>query len=75
MLCRFLDISSVTKNHRLKYSLAHAFCCFLAAVEDVKPAVATRARLLLDTIRRPALQASGTGGLERHASTPLLMSF
>ncbi|XP_072555287.1 protein unc-79 homolog isoform X3 [Paramormyrops kingsleyae] len=56
VLCRFLDISSVTKNHRLKYSLAHAFCCFLAAVEDVNPAVATRARLLLDSIRRPALQ-------------------
>ncbi|XP_061113688.1 protein unc-79 homolog isoform X4 [Conger conger] len=56
VLCRFLDISSVTKNHLLKYSLAHAFCCFLAAVEDVNPAVATRARLLLDTIKRPALQ-------------------
>lgn len=57
VLCRFLDIASVTKNHLLKYSLAHAFCCFLAAVEDVNPAVATRARLLLDTIKRPALQA------------------
>lgn len=56
MLCRFLDISAVTKNHLLKYSLAHAFCCFLASVEDVNPAVATRARLLLDTIKRPALQ-------------------
>ncbi|XP_058847508.1 protein unc-79 homolog isoform X1 [Acipenser ruthenus] len=56
VLCRFLDIVSVTKNHLLKYSLAHAFCCFLAAVEDVNPAVATRARLLLDTIKRPALQ-------------------
>ena len=40
----------------LKYSLAHAFCCFLTAVEDVNPAVATRAGLLLDTIKRPALQ-------------------
>ncbi|MEQ2295628.1 Protein unc-79, partial [Ameca splendens] len=56
VLCRFLDISAVTKNHLLKYSLAHAFCCFLASVEDVNPAVATRARLLLDTIKRPALQ-------------------
>ncbi|KAJ8399183.1 hypothetical protein AAFF_G00415620 [Aldrovandia affinis] len=56
VLCRFLEISSVTKNHLLKYSLAHAFCCFLAAVEDANPAVATRARLLLDTIKRPALQ-------------------
>ncbi|XP_018583101.2 protein unc-79 homolog isoform X4 [Scleropages formosus] len=56
VLCRFIDIPSVTKNHRLKYSLAHAFCCFLAAVEDVNPAVATRARLLLDTIKRPTLQ-------------------
>ncbi|KAM6961265.1 protein unc-79 homolog [Aplochiton taeniatus] len=56
VLCRFLDISSVTKNHLLKYSLAHAFCCFLSSVEDVNPAVATRARLLLDTIKRPALQ-------------------
>ncbi|XP_053700937.1 protein unc-79 homolog isoform X1 [Synchiropus splendidus] len=56
VLCRFLDIGAVTKNHLLKYSLAHAFCCFLAAVEDVNPAVATRARLLLDTIKRPALQ-------------------
>ncbi|KAM4624956.1 protein unc-79 homolog isoform 5-T5 [Polymixia lowei] len=56
VLCRFLDIGSVTKNHMLKYSLAHAFCCFLSAVEDVNPAVATRARLLLDTIKRPALQ-------------------
>ncbi|XP_078418310.1 protein unc-79 homolog [Cetorhinus maximus] len=56
VLCRFLDIQSVTKNHMLKYSLAHAFCCFLAAVEDVNPAVATRARLLLDSIKRPALQ-------------------
>ncbi|XP_043930510.1 protein unc-79 homolog [Protopterus annectens] len=56
VLCRFLDIPSVTKNHMLKYSLAHAFCCFLAAVEDVNPAVATRAGLLLDTIKRPALQ-------------------
>ncbi|XP_078089332.1 protein unc-79 homolog [Mustelus asterias] len=56
VLCRFLDIQSVTKNHVLKYSLAHAFCCFLAAVEDVNPAVATRARLLLDSIKRPALQ-------------------
>ncbi|MBN3305048.1 UNC79 protein, partial [Amia calva] len=56
VLCRFIDISSVTKNHLLKYSLAHSFCCFLAAVEDVNPAVATRARLLLDTIKRPALQ-------------------
>uniref|UniRef100_A0A668ABL4 Unc-79 homolog, NALCN channel complex subunit n=1 Tax=Myripristis murdjan TaxID=586833 RepID=A0A668ABL4_9TELE len=56
VLCRFLDIGSVTKNHLLKYSLAHAFCCFLASVEDVNPAVATRARLLLDTIKRPALQ-------------------
>ncbi|MGH0150872.1 UNVERIFIED_CONTAM: hypothetical protein FKN15_018982 [Acipenser sinensis] len=60
VLCRFLDIASVTKNHLLKYSLAHAFCCFLAAVEDVNPAVATRARLLLDTIKRPALQAAIT---------------
>ncbi|XP_064181341.1 protein unc-79 homolog isoform X8 [Anguilla rostrata] len=56
VLCRFLDITSVNKNHLLKYSLAHSFCCFLAAVEDVNPAVATRARLLLDTIKRPALQ-------------------
>ncbi|ELK27322.1 Protein unc-79 like protein [Myotis davidii] len=56
VICRFLDIHSVTKNHLLKYSLAHAFCCFLAAVEDVNPAVATRAGLLLDTIKRPALQ-------------------
>ncbi|XP_038630854.1 protein unc-79 homolog isoform X2 [Scyliorhinus canicula] len=56
VLCRFLDIQSVTKNHVLKYSLAHAFCCFLAAVEDVNPAVATRARLLLDSIKRAALQ-------------------
>ncbi|XP_029453714.1 protein unc-79 homolog [Rhinatrema bivittatum] len=56
LLCRFLDIHSVTKNHLLKYSLAHAFCCFLTAVEDVNPAVATRAGLLLDTIKRPALQ-------------------
>uniref|UniRef100_A0A3Q2T5P7 Unc-79 homolog, NALCN channel complex subunit n=1 Tax=Fundulus heteroclitus TaxID=8078 RepID=A0A3Q2T5P7_FUNHE len=56
VLCRFLDISAVTKNHLLKYSLAHTFCCFLASVEDVNPAVATRARLLLDTIKRPALQ-------------------
>ncbi|KAK1893906.1 Protein unc-79 like [Dissostichus eleginoides] len=56
VLCRFLDIGAVTKNHLLKYSLAQAFCCFLASVEDVNPAVATRARLLLDTIKRPALQ-------------------
>uniref|UniRef100_A0AAR2KIR1 Unc-79 homolog, NALCN channel complex subunit n=1 Tax=Pygocentrus nattereri TaxID=42514 RepID=A0AAR2KIR1_PYGNA len=56
VLCRFLDIGSVTKSHLLKYSLAHAFCCFLASIEDVNPAVATRARLLLDTIKRPALQ-------------------
>ncbi|XP_026867419.2 protein unc-79 homolog isoform X3 [Electrophorus electricus] len=56
VLCRFLDIGSVTKSHLLKYSLAHAFCCFLASVEDVNPAVATRARLLLDTIKRPSLQ-------------------
>ncbi|KAG9336570.1 hypothetical protein JZ751_002917 [Albula glossodonta] len=41
---------------KARYSLAHAFCCFLASVEDVNPAVATRARLLLDTIKRPALQ-------------------
>ncbi|KAB1277802.1 Protein unc-79-like protein [Camelus dromedarius] len=34
VICRFLDIHSVTKNHLLKYSLAHAFCCFLTAVED-----------------------------------------
>lgn len=58
VICRFLDIHSVTKNHLLKYSLAHAFCCFLAAVEDVNPAVATRAGLLLDTIKRPALQVT-----------------
>uniref|UniRef100_A0A8C9G1Z9 Unc-79 homolog, NALCN channel complex subunit n=1 Tax=Pavo cristatus TaxID=9049 RepID=A0A8C9G1Z9_PAVCR len=56
LISRFLDIHSVTKNHLLKYSLAHAFCCFLTAVEDVNPAVATRAGLLLDTIKRPALQ-------------------
>uniref|UniRef100_A0A8C2ZCC9 Unc-79 homolog, NALCN channel complex subunit n=1 Tax=Cyclopterus lumpus TaxID=8103 RepID=A0A8C2ZCC9_CYCLU len=56
VLCRFLDIGAVTKNHLLKYSLAHSFCCLLASVEDVNPAVATRARLLLDTIKRPALQ-------------------
>lgn len=58
VLCRFLDIGAVTKNHLLKYALAHAFCCFLTSVEDVNPAVATRARLLLDTIKRPALQVS-----------------
>ncbi|KAM9466038.1 protein unc-79 homolog isoform 1-T1 [Clarias gariepinus] len=57
VLCRFLDIGSVTKSHVLKYSLAHAFCCFLASIEDVNPAVATRARLLLDTLKRPSLQA------------------
>lgn len=62
VLCRFLDIHSVTKNHLLKYSLAHAFCCFLTAVEDVNPAVATRAGLLLDTIKRPALQVSSFYG-------------
>ncbi|XP_052009024.1 protein unc-79 homolog [Xyrauchen texanus] len=56
VLCRFLDIGSLTKSHLLKYSLAHAFCCFLASIEDVNPAVATRARLLLDTIKRPSLQ-------------------
>ncbi|XP_076833951.1 protein unc-79 homolog isoform X2 [Brachyhypopomus gauderio] len=56
VLCRFLDIGSVTKSHLLKYSLAHAFCCFLNSVEDVNPAVATRARLLLDTIKRTSLQ-------------------
>ncbi|XP_041711014.1 protein unc-79 homolog isoform X1 [Coregonus clupeaformis] len=56
VLCRFLDIGSLTKNHLLKYSLAHAFCSFLTSVEDVNPAVATRARLLLDTIKSPALQ-------------------
>lgn len=58
VLCRFLDIGAVTKNHLLKYALAHAFCCFLASVEDVNPAVATRARLLLDTIKRPSLQVT-----------------
>lgn len=58
VLCRFLDIGAVTKNHLLKYALAHAFCCLLASVEDVNPAVATRARLLLDTIKRPALQVT-----------------
>lgn len=58
VLCRFLDIGAVTKNHLLKYSLAHAFCCFLTSVEDVNPAVATRARLLLDTIKRPSLQVT-----------------
>lgn len=58
VLCRFLDIGAVTKNHLLKYALAHAFCCFLTSVEDVNPAVATRARLLLDTIKRPALQVT-----------------
>lgn len=62
VLCRFLDIHSVTKNHLLKYSLAHAFCCFLTAVEDVNPAVATRAGLLLDTIKRPALQVGSFYG-------------
>lgn len=62
VLCRFLDIHSVTKNHLLKYSLAHAFCCFLTAVEDVNPAVATRAGLLLDTIKRPALQVGSLYG-------------
>ncbi|ELK01155.1 Protein unc-79 like protein [Pteropus alecto] len=51
-----MRFEAVTKNHLLKYSLAHAFCCFLTAVEDVNPAVATRAGLLLDTIKRPALQ-------------------
>ncbi|CAB1335244.1 unnamed protein product [Coregonus sp. 'balchen'] len=56
VLCWFLDIGSLTKNHLLKYSLAHAFCSFLTSVEDVNPAVATRARLLLDTIKSPALQ-------------------
>uniref|UniRef100_A0A8C1CAY9 Unc-79 homolog, NALCN channel complex subunit n=1 Tax=Cyprinus carpio carpio TaxID=630221 RepID=A0A8C1CAY9_CYPCA len=56
VLCRFLDMGSITKSHVLKYSLAHAFCCFLASIEDVNPAVATRARLLLDSIKRPALQ-------------------
>ncbi|XP_063060311.1 protein unc-79 homolog [Engraulis encrasicolus] len=56
VLCRFLDMGAVTKSHVLKYSLAHAFCCFLASVEDVNPAVATRANLLLNTIKRPALQ-------------------
>ena len=61
VICRFLDIHSVTKNHLLKYSLAHAFCCFLTAVEDVNPAVATRAGLLLDTIKRPALQVTSLG--------------
>lgn len=58
VLCRFLDIGAVTKNHLLKYALAHAFCCFLTSVEDVNPAVATRARLLLDTVKRPALQVT-----------------
>lgn len=58
VLCRFLDIGAVTKNHLLKYALAHAFCCFLTSVEDVNPAVATRARLMLDTIKRPALQVT-----------------
>lgn len=71
VLCRFLDITSVTKNHLLKYSLAHAFCCFLAAVEDVNPAVATRARLLLDAIKRPALQVSGRAK-EDSAPAPVL---
>ncbi|XP_041949366.1 protein unc-79 homolog isoform X2 [Alosa sapidissima] len=56
VLCRFLDMGAVTKSHLLKYSLAHAFCCFLASIEDVNPAVATRAHLLLDTIKCPALQ-------------------
>ncbi|KAF7704599.1 hypothetical protein HF521_021671 [Silurus meridionalis] len=56
VLCRFLDICSVNKSHLLKYSLAQAFCCFLASIEDVNPAVATRARLLLDTLKRPSLQ-------------------
>lgn len=67
VLCRFLDIHSVTKNHLLKYSLAHAFCCFLTAVEDVNPAVATRAGLLLDTIKRPALQVVSLYG-KRHSN-------
>lgn len=65
VLCRFLDIHSVTKNHLLKYSLAHAFCCFLTAVEDVNPAVATRAGLLLDTIKRPALQVGSLYGKKK----------
>lgn len=60
VLCRFLDMGSITKSHVLKYSLAHAFCCFLASIEDVNPAVATRARLLLDSIKRPALQVTET---------------
>jgi len=69
VLCRFLDIHSVTKNHLLKYSLAHAFCCFLTAVEDVNPAVATRAGLLLDTIKRPALQVGWLNGGKKYIQT------
>lgn len=68
VLCRFLDIGSVTKSHLLKYSLAHAFCCFLASIEDVNPAVATRARLLLDTIKRPSLQVN------EHHRKPMVIS-
>lgn len=71
VLCRFLDIHSVTKNHLLKYSLAHAFCCFLTAVEDVNPAVATRAGLLLDTIKRPALQVGVLHGEKIHSNGKL----
>lgn len=69
VLCRFLDIGAVTKNHLLKYSLAHAFCCFLASVEDVNPAVATRARLLLDTIKRPALQVNTSHSPSAHSNS------
>uniref|UniRef100_UPI00358EFFB5 protein unc-79 homolog n=1 Tax=Myxine glutinosa TaxID=7769 RepID=UPI00358EFFB5 len=56
VLCRFLDVTATAKSHTLKYSLSHALCCYLAAIEDPSPAVNTRARLLLDTIKHSSLR-------------------
>uniref|UniRef100_A0A8C4PWE9 Unc-79 homolog, NALCN channel complex subunit n=1 Tax=Eptatretus burgeri TaxID=7764 RepID=A0A8C4PWE9_EPTBU len=56
VLCRFLDVTATAKSHTLKYSLSHALCCYLAAIEDPSPAVSTRARLLLDTIKHSSLR-------------------
>jgi hypothetical protein len=58
MLCRLLDLDSISHNQVLQTALAHAFCLLIGSLEDINSSVAQRAVQYLETIKTSSIKVS-----------------
>ncbi|XP_071164350.1 protein unc-79 homolog isoform X1 [Mytilus edulis] len=56
VLCRLLDLDSISHNQVLQTALAHAFCLLIGSLEDMNSAVAQRAVQYLETIKTSSIR-------------------